>query len=431
MSFIQNFFTSRDNNANTETYVGQTDRLWYNPDTNSIRVSDGSTPGGLVVDLETNANATFNSITANTGTINGNLIVTGNISPATANTIGGIYPGPGVVISEQGELTIDTANLPLSFGNFTANNNVLSIVNFDEDMVLATEGNAEIQLVGNIGFYKTDGIPPDVSNRYFSATDDGQITILVPEADPTSGAVKIIGSSTGNIQAPIVSGTMLHITGQNDTISRVYNDSIENYSVWIGRRYNGNASAPTPVLAGQSITRFGATTYTSANTFTPLGVARFDFIALEDQTATAQGAKVVLSMSAIGGNTPVIASTWTAADGMIGNVKGLLTRSSRDAGTIADGGTLAVNITTDDIVYCVWNNGMTVTYSNIVPGRVIKILATKGSGSGTDNITLDSGVDVTHTSTGSLTVASTSDKTVFLEIISTSTTASGIYINIS
>jgi hypothetical protein len=47
MSFIQNFFTSRDNNANAETFVGQEGRLWFNPVTNQIYSSDGNTPGGI------------------------------------------------------------------------------------------------------------------------------------------------------------------------------------------------------------------------------------------------------------------------------------------------------------------------------------------------------------------------------------------------
>lgn len=49
MASIQNFFTSRDNNTTANVYVGQLDRLWYDPVTNSIYVSDGVTPGGILV----------------------------------------------------------------------------------------------------------------------------------------------------------------------------------------------------------------------------------------------------------------------------------------------------------------------------------------------------------------------------------------------
>ena len=46
---IQKFFTSRDNNADASTYVGEVQRLWYDPITNCIYVSDGETPGGIPV----------------------------------------------------------------------------------------------------------------------------------------------------------------------------------------------------------------------------------------------------------------------------------------------------------------------------------------------------------------------------------------------
>jgi hypothetical protein len=47
---IQEFFTSRNNGVPTgNTFVGQEGRLWYDPLTNTIRVSDGSTPGGTIV----------------------------------------------------------------------------------------------------------------------------------------------------------------------------------------------------------------------------------------------------------------------------------------------------------------------------------------------------------------------------------------------
>ena len=46
---IQRLFTSRDNFANAAAYVGQEQRLWYNPITNALYVSDGVTPGGVAV----------------------------------------------------------------------------------------------------------------------------------------------------------------------------------------------------------------------------------------------------------------------------------------------------------------------------------------------------------------------------------------------
>ena len=63
MSFIQNLFTSRDNNANGASYVGQQDRIWWNPDTNAFYYSNGNTAGGIPVGLAPSANLSLNTIT--------------------------------------------------------------------------------------------------------------------------------------------------------------------------------------------------------------------------------------------------------------------------------------------------------------------------------------------------------------------------------
>jgi len=48
VNYTQDFFTSRRNYADGDTYVGQLDRLWYDPITNTIRVGNGL-PGGKQV----------------------------------------------------------------------------------------------------------------------------------------------------------------------------------------------------------------------------------------------------------------------------------------------------------------------------------------------------------------------------------------------
>ena len=72
MSFIQNLFTSRDNNANGNTYVGQESRIWWNPDTNAFYYSDGNTAGGILITGGTSGNGlpggTANTVQYNAGT---------------------------------------------------------------------------------------------------------------------------------------------------------------------------------------------------------------------------------------------------------------------------------------------------------------------------------------------------------------------------
>lgn len=263
-------------------------------------VTTGNVTAGNV--FANSGNIKANVILANSGNINGDLVITGNISPATATKVGGIKAGPGANVSVDGTLTIDTANIPLSFGNFTASNNVLQIDSIDQDMILRTQGNAEIQLVGNIGFYKPDGLPPNVANRYFSATDDGQISIFVPNVDPFGGALKVIGSTTGDYYPPVNTGVMLHITGQDSIPSRFYNDGIGSFAAFVGRRINGNVDVPTAVQAGDELIRISSTGY-NGTAIPGGGSARIVYQAMENYTVANAGSNLSFWTTAIGSNT--------------------------------------------------------------------------------------------------------------------------------
>jgi hypothetical protein len=411
MTFIQNLFTSRDNNANAETYVGQQDRIWWNPDTNAMYVNTANIPGGTPVGLATSANLSLNTFTANSGTINGNLVIVGNISAATTTKIGGVRAGPGANISDTGLLTIDSANLSFSFGNFYASNNILSIVNSDENMILATDGSAEIQLVGNVGFYKVDGLPPATANRYAQFTEDGQVTFLVPTAD-LLGAMQIIGSTSGNSIPPGITGAMLHITGQLDIPCRSYYDGNSDYVAWIARRWNGNVAAPTQVLADEDVLRINSTAATDAGVGN-VAMAQIRTTALENQTTTAQGSSITFTVTPVGSSASarvdvanvtvangitatkfttagtvsatgnitggnvltggIISATGNITGGNIAatNYTGKVTQSIRDGGNVT-GTTITLNMTTDDLVRCSFANGVTtVAFSNIIPGRTV------------------------------------------------------------
>ena len=404
MSFIQNLFTSRDNNANAATYVGQQDRIWWDPVTNAFYASNGNTAGGVPIGVS--GNIAVNNFTANSGTIDGNLIVVGNISPAGSNKIGGIFPGPGVVIGNTGQLTIDSANLPVSFGDFYANNNVLSIINVDENMILSTQGSAEVQLVGNIGFYKPDGIPPNISNRYASFGADGIVTIKVT-AVGTQGAFNIIGSTTGNEISPGQTGAMVHVTGQLADPCRVYFDGNDNYVSLVARRWNGNVAVPTQVLAGEDVLRINSTATTDAG-LGNVGMAQIRMTALENQTTTAQGSSITFTVTPVGSpasaHVTVANGVWAtkftssgtvSATGNItgGNVSGtnltgtLLTASQPNitaVGTLSSLGVTA-NITGGNILTAgIVSSTGNATYGNILTGGIIS--ATGNASAGNLNI---------------------------------------------
>jgi hypothetical protein len=394
MSFIQNFFTSRDNNANAESYVGQQDRLWWNPDTNAIYVNTANTVGGTPVTLPATANLTINTITANSGIINGNLVVTGNISPAANSKIGGIAPGPGVTVDSNGILLIDTAGLPFSFGDFTglvgtypsnypdpARQNqdyaILSSVNSNEDIVLASNGTGAVRVVGDFSVRRANGnlVSALEEEPIFRVSSDGQVQMLVPGADAVEGAFTIVGGLDGVYQAPVNTGVMMHITGiassPDPTPSRIYNDAQNSFSAIVSRRYNGTAAAPTAVLNGQEIMRLSGTAHNG--TEIP-GVAnqRIVYKALGDQTPSNQGGTMEFLATPLNSTTLTLVAT-------IDNANGVTATKFTTAGTVSATG----NITGGNIS-ATNHTGTTVNVTgNITGGNLL----TSGLISATGNIT--------------------------------------------
>jgi hypothetical protein len=251
--------------------------------------------------------------------IKGDIVFSGNISPAAANKVGGISPGPGVVISDAGQLTIDTAGLPLSFGDFTANVNQLSMVNDNEDMYLVAKGTGNINLIGGVDFYKPNGFPPS-TEPFFRVNSDGQVRILVPAEDPIEGGVEIIGSASGNYIAPGAPGAMLQITGNPGIPTRLYMDGNAEYASFVARRYNGNVAAPTQVLAGEDVLRINSTAATNlgGGNVGNVAMAQIRTTALENQTSTAQGSSITFTVTPIGSaaTSRVDVATITTANGV-------------------------------------------------------------------------------------------------------------------
>jgi hypothetical protein len=405
MSFIQNFFTSRDNNANAATYVGQQDRLWWNPDTNAFYVNTANTPGGTPVTLPATANLTINSLTANTATINNNLVVTGNISPAANNKIGGIAPGPGVTVDSNGILLIDTAGLPFSFGDFTglvgtypsdypdpARRNqdyaILSSVNSNEDIVFATNGTGAVRVVGDFSVRRADGNLNSALEEepIFRVSSDGQVQMLVPGADAVEGAFTIVGGLDGVFQAPVNTGVMMHITGiassPDPTPSRIYNDAQNSFSAIVSRRYNGTAAAPSAVLNGQEIMRLSGTAHNG--TEIP-GVAnqRIVYKALGDQTPSNQGGTMEFLATPLNSTTLTLVAT-------IDNANGVTATKFNTAGTVSATGNITggnLNATglslSGNVVSAINTTSAITTTANIAGGN----LTTAGQVSATGNIT--------------------------------------------
>ena len=282
---LYEFFTSRNNSANAASFVGQAGRLFYDGANGVIKLSDGVTPGGTFIPY--------------------------NI--ATTSTIGGIKAGPGANVATDGTLTIDTTGLPLGIGNIQINDTTLSAVNANADIALAANGAGNVELIGNVHFHTTAS--GGLGDPFFNASSDGQITILVPAADPLAGAVKIVGSQTGRVIPPVNTGVMLQLTGNNDDPSRLYNDAINSYPAFVGRRINGTVGSPTAIQAGDDLLRISVTGY-NGTTVPGSGSARILFQAIENHTPTAAGANISILTTAVGSNVLAKTATFDSASGL-------------------------------------------------------------------------------------------------------------------
>ena len=149
MSFIQNLFTSRDNNANGASYVGQQDRIWWNPDTNAFYYSDGNTAGGVPI-----------------GTASGNGVPGGPTNSVQINAGSGNFTGTSALTWSGTTLAV--------VGNTTA-------TNFLSDNYLYANGAsifANTTITGNVNLGNLYIADQTIGGKNINAN-----IILLPEGD--------------------------------------------------------------------------------------------------------------------------------------------------------------------------------------------------------------------------------------------------------
>jgi len=270
---IQRFFTSRDNNADAATYVGQEQRLWYDPTTNAIYVSDGNTAGGVMVGAGGSGNGVAggptNSIQYNAGggAFGGtaNLIISGNGVSVVGNVTSAYFIGNGSQLTDlpvqpgtygnanvadylptytgnltSGEFSTSgnaVANGNVTGGNFSTSGNVLGSGNFSVTgnafaSNFSTTGN--ISAGGNISLDGNVSVVGNTTSAYFIG-DGSQLTNV-----PSGASNKI---SNGNSYANIASA-------DGNLVINVSNDG---YGLWTFETGTGNLIGPGNATQGAGI----------------------------------------------------------------------------------------------------------------------------------------------------------------------------------
>ena len=239
-------------NTNGTTFVGEKGRLWYDP-VNGFRISDGITPGGKAA-----------VISVSTASI-GDLVITGAS---------------------------------------------ISTINPNEGLNLVSNGTGTISVSGAFNVSTPSG------TLIMQVPQNGFVNFYAAQQNVTDSAFEIIGSSNGASFSPTNSGVMLQVTGNPNVSSRIYNDSENNYSVFTGRRYDGTASNPTAVQAGEDFVRYGGSAY-NGTIIPTAGNARMVFTAVGTQTNTNGGSAISFWTVPFNSNSTAIAPVMTLTNSVI------------------------------------------------------------------------------------------------------------------
>ena len=324
MAFIQNLFTSRDNNADSATNVGQQGRLWWDPVTNRFYVSDGVTPGGIPVGGGSGSGNSISNGTTNVAipAANGNVAVTvGGVANTVVFATGNTTFAGNLLPTATNTYTLGTANvqwksLYVSSNTIYIENNALSAdgpnLFWNNDQVIAANATGDINVAavsatGNItGNYilgngsQLTGLVSSYNNASVqtflgSGTLSGNIV-------PAGNGIVNLGTPTARFGAVYLAGNTIYLGASqisaNATAVVITNPAGADF-VLQGTLANNSISASGNVVGANLVT---------AGLITAAGNITGNYILgngsqLTGLGATYSNAEVVTLMAAFGSNT--------------------------------------------------------------------------------------------------------------------------------
>jgi hypothetical protein len=223
-------------------------------------------------------------------------------------------------------------------------------------------------------------------------------------------ALSIIAGPYQYRQTPSNDGYMLHISGKQNTPSRVVFDSFGSgaYGIIAGRSARGTAQAPAATQNNDVLMRMTGNGWGTTG-FAPLGVARIDIVATENYTDSARGSKIVFYNIEPGTNTVNEIASFNATTidftGTIAPLKGFVyTPRSFAASQTA----ITIDFANNVVLKANCAADITFSFANYTAGKQVEVWLTNTSGLSRT---------VTH---GCLAINSTTNATTFT-IPSTST----------
>jgi hypothetical protein len=259
----------------------------------------------------------------------GNILTAGTIKPTSNNLAGlgatdsrytDLWLGAGNInlidqtLNQNQQIYADNGNLilanasGLSFGNFRFYANTIALANAAANLVVGTANAA-----GWVQFNRAIAVSSQtLGENAFTVDKNGLTSIFTPAViGNTQSALNIVGTSSGNVQprSPTFTGTMLQITGQDNTTARVSIDAFgsdgaqNSYAAIAARVARGTVDAPAALQTNDLMMRLAMQGWTGNGVYAP-SIARLNFAAAENFTSNASvGTYANIQLTPVGSNT--------------------------------------------------------------------------------------------------------------------------------
>ena len=214
--------------------------------------------------------------------------------------------------ARDGDFVIE-GSAGLRVGQFTFHDDYIKIKDPTKDIIIGTE-----QATGKVVFNRPIDVNATYGSSSFAVTRDGLTTIYTPQTIlGTQSALSIIGAKSGYQQPRNFSGSLVQLTAQDNQPGRISIDSFGtgSYGLIAGRTARGTVDTPLQTKAGDTLLRFTAQGWTTANSFAG-SISRINLEAAEDFTPTTLGTRVRIQTTPIG-STTIQTSAIIDTDGLI------------------------------------------------------------------------------------------------------------------
>ena len=248
-------------------------------------------------------------------------------------------------------------------------------------------------------------------------TVNGTIVMANSNFSATESALTI--KATSNVATPSNDGYMLHISGKQNTASRIVFDSYSvtgnAYAVVAGRTARGTVDSPLPVANGDVLMRVSGNGRGDTS-WSQFGVARMDIVATENYTDAARGSQIQFWNCPVGSNTlqKIASFNGDSVDftGVVKPEKGFIYTPRVPAGNQT---AITVNYATDSMIKANLAADLTVSHSNFVTGKVVEMWLVNTGGVGR---TVTHGISATNSTTNSTTFTISGTSSAYLKFFS-------------